>query len=160
MADARLWLSLLKTSVPGPGDRPPGVYGVALVDYQPGSPLTYGELLVARPVTVEEGPQAGKHVTVTDLWVDSAPSRQGVARCGGPQGDRRLRLGRRAVLRSSGRAAAGAFKGTTWQLRDDGSSVVAALTGSSRAFPVRGRWSFDPDGPLSWLVDARPWRRS
>ena len=61
----QLWLTLLRTSRPGPGDRPAGVYGVALVDYQQGSPLTYGELLVARPVTVPTGANAGTHVTVT-----------------------------------------------------------------------------------------------
>src|SRR5688500_11963713 len=73
----QLWLTLVRTARPGPGGRPAGTYGVALVDYQEGSPLTYGELLVARPVKVEDGPNAGKHVTVTDIWVDSAPSREG-----------------------------------------------------------------------------------
>jgi hypothetical protein len=33
--------------------------------------------------------------------------------------------------------------------------VVASLSGSSRAFPVHGAWSFEPNGPLDWLVDAR-----
>ena len=170
----QLWLSLVRTSRPGPGDRPPGTYGVALVDYQPGSPLTYGELLVARPVRVSSGPDAGRHVTVTDIWVDSEPSREGgrslwavpkeLAAFDWSTEGRDGRGPVSAAVPGIAEAAFGApraglprlpFSGTTWQPRDDGSSVVASLTGSSRAFPVRGGWTFQPDGPLAWLADAR-----
>lgn len=48
------------------------------------------------------------------------------------------------------------FSGTTWQPRDDGSSVLASLSGSARSFPVRARWSFAPDGPLGWLAGRTP----
>jgi acetoacetate decarboxylase len=171
----QLWLSLVRTSVSGPGDRPAGVYGVALVDYQRGSPLTYGELLVARPVTVRTGPDAGRHVTVTDIWVDSEPSRQGgrslwavPKEIASFDWSTEQRDGRRpvsAVVPGIAEASFGAppvvlprtpFTGTTWQRREDGASVVAALSGSSRAFLVRGSWAFDPDGPLGWLAAARP----
>ncbi len=171
----QLWLSLLRTSRPGPGDRPAGVYGVALVDYQAGSPLTYGELLVARPVTVSSGADTGKHVTVTDIWVDSEPSREGgrslwavpkeLATFDWSTAHRDGTRPVSATVPGIATAELGAprarlprvpFTGTTWQPREDGSSVVAGLTGSSRAFPVRGSWSFEPDGPLGWLVGARP----
>lgn len=175
----QLWLTLLRTSRPGPGDRPAGVYGVALVDYQQGSPLTYGELLVARPVTVPTGANAGKHVTVTDIWVDSEPSRAGgrslwavpkeIATFAWSTDRRDGRSPVEATVAVDGAPVAEArfsappvvlprvpFKGTTWQPRDDGSSVVAELTGSSRAFPVRGSWELSPEGPLGWLAGARP----
>ena len=170
----QLWLTLLRSPRPGPGDRPAGMYGVALVDYQQGSPLTYGELLVARPVKVEDGPTAGKHVTVTDIWVDSVPSREGgrslwavpkeLATFDWSTPVRDARRPVTAVVAGIAEASFGAprmvlprvpFSGTTWQPREDGSSVVASLTGSSRAFPVRGSWTFDPDGPLGWLVGSR-----
>jgi Acetoacetate decarboxylase (ADC) len=170
----QLWLSLLRTSVAGPGERPAGTYGVALVDYQPGSPLTYGELLVARPVSFPSGPPAGRHVTVTDIWVDSEPSREGGRSLWAVPKElaaftwsTEQRDGRRpvsAAVPGIATAEFGAppvvlprtpFSGTTWQPREDGSSVVAPLTGSSRAFVVRGSWTFDPDGPLGWLTGAR-----
>ena len=42
-----LWLTVLKVRADVDGRHPAGTYGVALVDYQEPSPLTYGELLVA-----------------------------------------------------------------------------------------------------------------
>jgi acetoacetate decarboxylase len=48
------------------------------------------------------------------------------------------------------------FSGTTWQPREDGTSVVASLTGSARSFPVKGEWEFDADGPLGWLAGISP----
>jgi hypothetical protein len=47
------------------------------------------------------------------------------------------------------------FKGSTWQRRESGEEVSAALTGSSKAAPCRGHWDFDPDGPLGWLAGKR-----
>lgn len=174
----QMWLTLFHSR--GGPQRPPGVYGVGLVDYQEGSPLTYGELLVARQVTVPEpDPTAGKHVTVTDIWVDSEPSRQGDrelwgvpkeiaafawTRVGtGPMPDTTA-----VVTAADGteiaRASYGSprllpprvsFSGSTWQTKDDGTPVAAELTGSARSFPVRGRWEFAADGPLAWLRGAR-----
>ena len=65
----QLWLSLFRVREGDHPDRPAGVYGAALVSYEQPSPLTYSELLVARPVE--------KKVTITDIWVDSADSRDG-----------------------------------------------------------------------------------
>jgi acetoacetate decarboxylase len=43
------------------------------VDYEPGSELTYHELLVARLVRARRS----AHVRITDIWVDSPTSRDG-----------------------------------------------------------------------------------
>ena len=48
-----------------------GVYGAAFVSYEEGSPLTYSELLVARPVSTDKD---GRRVSITDIWVDSPAS--------------------------------------------------------------------------------------
>jgi hypothetical protein len=70
---AQVWMSLFAVRSARRPDRPRGVYGAAFVDYEPGSELTYHELLVARLV------RAGRsaHVRITDIWVDSATSRDG-----------------------------------------------------------------------------------
>ena len=65
----QLWLSLFRVREGDHPDRPAGVYGVALVSYERPSPLTYSELLVAT--------SGGQGVTITDIWVDSADSRDG-----------------------------------------------------------------------------------
>ena len=33
---------------------------------------------------------------------------------------------------------------------------MAALKGSAKALPCRGRWEFDEAGPLAWLAGKRP----
>ena len=66
-----LWLSLFRLSEDVDELRPAGVYGAAFVSYEEGSPLTYSELLVARPVKSDEH---GRRVTITDIWVDSPAS--------------------------------------------------------------------------------------
>ncbi len=172
----QMWLTLLKVPTAGPGNRPAGVYGVGMVDYQPGSILTYGELLVARQVTVRApADKAGKHVTVTDIWVDSAPSRDGGRSLWAVPKDLATftweeRAGRVACAVEDDRGPIARvtvglprvtfprvpFSGTTWQPREDGSSVTSSLTGSARSFPVRSAWEFVPEGPLGWLVGARP----
>ena len=49
------------------------------------------------------------------------------------------------------------FKGGTAQppLDGDGPAVTAALRGSAKSLPCRGRWDFAADGPLAWLRGAR-----
>ncbi|MDN5895838.1 MAG: acetoacetate decarboxylase family protein, partial [Nocardioides sp.] len=70
-----LWLSLFRVA-DDPG-RPPGVVGVAWVIYRDPSPLTYHELLVARPRSeVGQGWERGT-VTISDIWVDSPASHDG-----------------------------------------------------------------------------------
>ena len=69
----QLWLSLFRVREGDHPEREPGVYGAALVSYEQPSPLTYSELLVARPVKAA----GGRRVNITDIWVDSADSRDG-----------------------------------------------------------------------------------
>src|ERR1044072_5047542 len=66
-----LWLSLFKLKQDVDELRPAGIYGAAFVSYEEGSPLTYSELLVARPVKSDEH---GRRVSITDIWVDSPAS--------------------------------------------------------------------------------------
>ena len=83
----QLWLSLFRVREGDHPDREPGVYGAALVSYEQPSPLTYSELLVARPVKAA----GGRRVNITDIWVDSADSRDGGRDAlGDPEGPVRL----------------------------------------------------------------------
>ena len=174
----QLWLSLFRVRAGDHPERPAGVYGVALVAYEPPSPLTYSELLVARPVR-EAG---GRRVHITDIWVDSEDSLHGgrdlwaipkdlatfhrtttggrlqrtawsVAVDGVPTVSARFT----DISRNAPRAP---FRGSTWQVRREdhpeaGAEVVAPLRGSARSLPARGHLRFDPDGPLGWLAGKR-----
>lgn len=166
----QLWLSLFKVREGDHPDREPGVYGVALVKYEEPSPLTYGELLVARPYN--------KAVNITDIWVDSIQSVHGgrdlwaipkdlcdfsvTSTKSGPltrtlwtaelNGVPIVTASFTDVSRAAPRLP---FKGSTWQQRADGEEVTADLTGSSKAAPCRARWDFNPDGALGWLAGKR-----
>ena len=50
-----MWLSVFRLQQGVDSVRPAGIYGAAFVDYTEGSPLTYGELLVARLMRQDEG---------------------------------------------------------------------------------------------------------
>jgi len=174
----QLWLSIFRvTDAPG-GVRQPGTYGAAFVSYEPGSPLTYSELLVARLV---DAGTYGKRVSITDIWVDSPASVAGGRELWGiPKDlcDFELDTGHRGPLSTTdwsasvGRSPIASasftdvsraaprlkFKGGTWQpgIEDtDGQERTATLQGSSKALPCRGRWDFAADGPLDWLRGAR-----
>ena len=175
----QLWLSLFKVSEPVDELRVAGLYGAAFVSYEPGSPLTYSELLVARLVPAPDG--KGKRVSITDIWVDSPASVAGGRELWAiPKGlcDFELESERRGPLSTTewsasfGRKPIASarftdvskamlripFKGTTWQpgiedTNDEDRSAV--LQGSSKALPCRGHWDFAPDGPLGWLRGAR-----
>ena len=166
----QLWLSLFKVREGDHPEREPGIYGVALVRYEEPSPLTYGEILVARPLNGA--------VNITDIWVDSIQSVHGgrdlwaipkdlcaftfdstrsglvtktawTASLGGvPIASARFTDVSRAVPRLP-------FKGRTWQQRSTGEEVTAALVGSSKAAPCRAHWEFNPDGALGWLAGKR-----
>jgi hypothetical protein len=166
----QLWLSLFKVRAGDHPDREPGIYGVALVRYEEPSPLTYGELLVARPLS--------KAVNITDIWVDSIQSVHGgrdlwaipkdlcdfgfTTSSSGPltrtlwtaelDGVPIVTASFTDVSRAVPRLP---FKGSTWQQRPDGEEVTAALVGSSKAAPCRARWDFNPDGALGWLAGKR-----
>lgn len=166
----QLWLSLFKVRAGDHPDREPGVYGVALVKYEEPSPLTYGELLVARPLN--------KAVNITDIWVDSIQSVHGGRDLWAiPKDlcDFTFETSRTGPLTSTSWTASleGTpivsarftdlskaaprlpFKGNTWQQRATGEEVTAALTGSSKAAPCRAHWDFNPDGALGWLAGKR-----
>jgi hypothetical protein len=175
----QLWLSLFRVR---PGDHPgrePGVYGAALVSYEQPSPLTYSELLVARPVKAA----GGRRVNITDIWVDSEDSLNGgrdLWAIPKDQCDFRRTISGHRVQRTSwstsldGVPIASArftdvsrtiprtpFKGSTWQQRDADvggadREVVAEFKGSAKAFPCRGSWEFSEVGPLAWLAGKRP----
>ena len=163
--------------------RPDGRYVAAYVSYEPGSPLTGSELLVARLL-----PGRGREVEVTDIWVDSVPSRDGGrALWAIPKGLGEFSLEHRRtgpLSRTTWSASAERrpiatatfadvsaaaprlpFRGGTRQppLPDAGSAdpgglgepVTALLRGSTKGFACRGRWDFDREGPLAWLADQR-----
>lgn len=174
----QLWLSLFRVGAPVDELRPAGVYGVAFVSYEPGSPLTYSELLVARPVSTGAH---GRRVSITDIWVDSPASVAGgrelwaipkdlcdfeldsVRRGPLTTTDWSATLGRHPIASASFTDVSKAmarlpFKGGTWQpgIEDTGGQErTATLQGSSKALPCRGRWDFASDGPLGWLREAR-----
>jgi acetoacetate decarboxylase len=172
-----LWLSLFKLREDVDELRPAGVYGAAFVSYEEGSPLTYSELLVARPVKSDEH---GRRVTITDIWVDSPASVAGGRELWAiPKGlcDFTLESSYRGPVTTTEwsasidrRPVASArftdvsravprlpFKGGTWQpeLPEGGGEKTATLQGSSKAAPCRGSWDFDASGPLGWLRGAR-----
>jgi hypothetical protein len=174
----QLWLSLFRVREGVDELRPAGMYGVAFVSYEPGSPLTYSELLVARPVSTDAH---GRRVSITDIWVDSPASVAGGRELWAiPKGlcdfeldsvrhgplsttDWSATLGRRPIVSASFTDVSKAmvrlpFKGGTWQpgIEDTGGEErTATLQGSSKALPCRGRWDFAADGPLGWLRGAR-----
>jgi acetoacetate decarboxylase len=173
---ARAWLSLFAVRERGATQRPGGVHAVAFVDYVEGSVLTYHELLVGRLVRDGRTPR----VRITDIWVDSAESRDGGRSLWAiPKqlADLPLHVADRGpVARASFRGAVegqpiasaefsavpGAarlpvpVRAATSQLREDGSEVVTPFGGRTWPVPCHGRWSFDGDGPLGWLGGRRP----
>lgn len=170
----QLWLSLFRVRAGDHPDRAGGVYGAALVAYEQPSRLTYSELLVARPVKQE----AGRRVHITDIWVDSLDSRDGGRElwaipkdlCDFGRSTTGARVQRTAWETSldgvpiasarftdvSRNAPRTPFRGSTWQRRDSGESVVAGLRGSARTLPCLGSWQFHDEGPLAWLAGKRP----
>ena len=173
-----LCLSLFRLARGVDADHPKGLYGAAFVSYEEGSPLTYSELLVARPLSTDTH---GRRVTITDIWVDSPASVAGGRELWGiPKGlcdfsfesahtgplsttEWSARIGRTPIaaarFRDVSRAAVRLpFKGGTWQpgIADtDGEERTATLQGSSKALPARAHWDVNPDGPLGWLAGAR-----
>jgi hypothetical protein len=173
-----LWLTLFRVPERVDGLRPAGLYGAAFVSYEEGSPLTYGELLVARPVATG---RHGRRVSITDIWVDSPASVAGGRELWAiPKGLADFTLesehkgpftstewsvteGRTpiaaATFKDVSRAALRIpFKGGTWQpgIEDtNGQERTATLQGSSKTLPARARWDINPDGPVGFLAGAR-----
>lgn len=171
-----LWLTLFRVGAATDG-HPGGLYGAAFVAYEDPSPLTYGELLVARPVRTPHG----RRVTITDIWVDSPASVAGgrelwaipkqlaeidrEAAYDGPVGTTAwtARVGGRTVASArfrdrARRAPRLPFRAGLWHpgLPDTGEEQrVATMRGTAGLAPARARWTFEPTGPLGWLHGAR-----
>lgn len=171
-----MWISAFRLAT-GDARHPRGVYAVALVDYAAPSPLTYRELLVARPLTTAAGTRA---VTITDIWVDSPASQAGGrqlwaipkqlctfagdVRRTGPLTDARW-----ATQGDDGPIASARFrdvshlaprlplKGFVEQpgIEDHPDTAHVTMAGSARMLPARGAWSFAAEGPLGFLAEAR-----
>lgn len=168
----QMWLSVFSVREGERSGHPAGKYGVGLVRYEDPSPLTYSELLVARPVKGA--------VTITDIWVDSAESMAGgrelwaipkelcdfafeTSRTGPlSRTTWSAGLGPRPIVEArftdaSRFAVRVPFKGRTEQPGiDGGPDLSATLTGSAKTLPCRSHWSFDANGPLAWLAGKRP----
>lgn len=176
----QLWLSIFRVRDTVDDLRVKGVYGVAWVDYEAPSPLSYSELLVARPITEPE-----RGVSITDIWVDSVASVAGgrelwaipkglcdfehTSTRRGPLSSARWRASdddkpiASARFRDLSRAAPRVpFKGRTWQpelisgLGSGQGAKSADLKGTARVLPCLGSWEFNPDGALGWLSGRRP----
>ena len=172
----QLWLSLFRVRAGDHPERPAGLYGAALVSYEHPSQLTYSELLVARSVSANKA-------SITDIWVDSADSRDGGRELWAiPKdlGDFERQITGRRVQRTSwtasldGRRIASArftdisrttfrtpFRSGTRQQFPEGhpragEEVATPFSGTARALPCRGTWDFDEQGPLAWLAGKRP----
>jgi hypothetical protein len=173
-----LWLTLFKVAKPVDDLRPAGIYGAAFVSYQEGSPLTYSEFLVARPITTANN---GRRVSITDIWVDSPASVAGGRELWAiPKGLADFTLdsehrgpftttdwgateGRTPIAAASFKDISRAapripFKLGTFQpgIPDtDGEERTATMRGSSKTLPARARWDINPDGPVGFLASAR-----
>lgn len=171
------YLSVFRLRTPVDERHPAGTYAVGFVSYDDPSPLLYNELVVARPSGLRRG---RRRVTITDIWVDSADSVAGGrdlwaipkgladfsldAHHTGPlsRTDWSASVARRPIAEASfsdlSRAAPRLpSRGGTYQpsLTLGGPAITADMRGSARTLPCRGRWHFDPDGPLDFLREAR-----
>ena len=172
-----LWLSVFRLGRDVDERHPAGIYGAAFVSYTEPSPLTYGELLVARAT---RSPSGEKAVTITDIWVDSPASLAGgralwaipkdlcdfdlESAFRGPLTTTTwsAMAGRRPIAEASftdvSRVAPRApFKGLVDQppIAEHPGRGRAVMSGNAKALPCRSRWTFAPDGPLGFLREAR-----
>lgn len=173
----QLWMSLFRVPERVDAQRPAGIYGAAFVSYEPDSPLTYSELLVAR---LARSPGHGRCITINDIWVDSPASRSGGRElwaipkelCDfrletshvGPlsRTEWSASLERRPIARAeftdlSRGALRLPFRSGTWQpaLATQSVGRAAPLSGSAKMLPCRATWEFDRQGPLGWLHGRR-----
>lgn len=172
-----MWTSMFRLPDDADDRHPAGTYAAVLVSYVEPSPLTYGELLVAR--YNDAGPKKGT-VTVTDIWVDSPASVAGGRELWAiPKHLCDFTLDssfRGPVTSTSWQASAGRapiaearftdvsrvaprlpLKGKVFQpgIDDHPDDADVVMAGSARILPARGRWHFAADGPLAFLRGAR-----
>jgi hypothetical protein len=144
-----------------------GLVGTAWVDYGPGGVLQYRELLSAVLVRRKRRPL----VSIVDIWVDSAASRDGGRELWGiPKELAELEFRTpsgpaphaRAAAIAEARLAAGFRPPGRWPTRF---SVIQVLGDRTKTSPVRARaavrlaraaWQVVPDGPLAYLAGRRP----
>ena len=129
---------------------------VAFVTYEPGSALTYEELLVATPVW----DRGGIAVSVPQIWVDSEASRDGGREMWGiPKHLARFSEGSSisAVAVTSGLELPGLWKANGWTAqRLDGRDVRTRMRMSGRVGLARSAWMFPAGGPLGYLTGRTP----
>jgi hypothetical protein len=129
---------------------------VAFVSYEPGSELTYEELLVATPVR-DEGRVA---VSVPQIWVDSEASRDGGREMWGiPKQLARFGAGSSiaAVVATGAVPLPGRWTATGWTAqRLDGRDVRTRMRMSGRVSLTRTGWMFPVGGPLGYLTGRSP----
>jgi hypothetical protein len=143
-----------------------GVVGAAWVEYEPGGVLTYQELLAAVLVRAGLRPR----VTITHIWVDSVPSRDGGrALWGIPKDLAELEIAdtRATALRAGGPlAAATLLAGPRLPFRwPVGFRVLQSLHSGPKTSRVRAsgriaydrsQWTVPAGGPLGFLAGRRP----
>ncbi len=156
----QVWLSLWRLRA--------GLVGTAFADYGSDGTLSYRELVVACPTRAGMLPA----VRITDIWVDSATSRNGGRRLWGipkelaafdhDDGDAwsaradgtaiaSVRFRRGPVL-----LARAPFRLRTAQQRPDGATVVTPARGTARVHAAGADWSVAADGPLGRLFGRHP----
>lgn len=175
-----MWLTVFRLGHDVDERHPAGVYGAAVVDYRDPSPLSYGELLLARTVEPASGEKRGRVVTITDIWVDSPASMAGGRELWAiPKElcDFELDSESRGPLTTTRwTAAAGGepiiearfsdvsrvaprvpFKGEVEQpgIPEHPEVAEVVMKGTAKALPCRARWRFAPGGPLGFLDRAR-----
>jgi hypothetical protein len=129
---------------------------VAFVSYEPGSELTYEELLVATPV-LDKGRVA---VSVPQIWVDSEASRDGGREMWGiPKQIARFGDGSSiaAVAVAGGMPLPGRWSAAGWTAQHlDGRDVRTNMRMSGRVSLTRSAWLFPVSGPLGYLTGRTP----
>jgi hypothetical protein len=129
---------------------------VAFVSYEPGSELTYEELLVATPVRDQGRPA----VSVPQIWVDSEASRQGGRELWAiPKQLARFGEGSSiaGVAATGGLSLPGRWRAAGWTAqRLDGRDVRTRMHLSGRVRLIRTGWMFPAGGPLGYLTGRTP----
>jgi hypothetical protein len=140
------------------------VVGVASASYVPGGALAYEELLVAVPTWG----RGGLRITIPQIWVDSAQSRDGGRALWGIPKELAVfeRSQTQASMNSSdavlssheGRALLPGMRQVALPILQpvDGGSILSRNRVIGRIRGLRARWSFAADGPLGYLADHQP----
>ncbi len=145
------------------------VVGTAWVDYQPGGVLTYRELLAATLIRDGGWPLS----TITGIWVDSMPSRDGGRALwaipkdlaeftfdGSGDVSAAAHIDGRPIASASVRR--GVRLPGRWPIRfrvvqdRNGQPQTTRVRGTARIRIGRSDWRIAPDGPLAYLRGLRP----